>query len=445
MVGCVSEKQDVSLIGCRLTIDYDQSGSVRQNLPAFLVIFRLVAGLSPSLDRPGAGNSGASVLLLAGNPMSAYAGKCSGCQSTISVCMKMKRIYLHVGLPKTGTSYLQNWLNGNRSLLRNKNIWIPSKPLYPHRVAVEFITNSVRAARSDVVSIKHISYEEARRDLADALASSEYESGIISSEYFFECEPGNLDPLRAELSNLEVIIVLFLRRQDRIIESGFNQEVKAMRQKASLSRPRYFERLDWLRLYKKWSDGFGRDKIRLVNYDEVSKKNRLLPEFLRVTELPDSIMVGAQELPHLQNESLPANLLEFKRLSNEVDFPELQYWLFDAIKMGVPAPPFRLTPEIACQHLSFYAESNAELSRILDPSGSSELFPPYEQMPGAPGADYTNNLPLATLVQLFVVHLKQEQEAKKALLQRVLSLEEALASLTKTVSDRGSPGSATDQ
>jgi hypothetical protein len=278
----------------------------------------------------------------------------------------MRRIFLHIGLPKTGSTYIQQWLMANRAGLAGIGTWVPARPIFAHRLAAEYIAHAGRASRPDVLKIKQTPFEAAQSDLEAATVAPGVNTGIISSEYFFECQPRDVEPLKRLVGDLPITIVAFLRRQDRLIESGYNQEVKAMGTSSLLSRPKYAERLNWLRLYERWGDVFGEDNIRVVNFDLAAQSKTLLAAFCAAAEIPENFLAGSKtNKDDGLNESLPANLLEFKRLANVYGEFGLNRFLDRAMKAGIPTPPFRLNPDIARAHVALYADSNRELAKRL--------------------------------------------------------------------------------
>lgn len=345
----------------------------------------------------------------------------------------MKNLYLHIGLPKTGTTNIQEWLSGNRAALASARVWVPANPIYAHRLATEWITDARRLEKSDVVSIRQIPFTVARNDLATAVKNPNFVSGIISSEYFFECPPREVERLRAVTGDDQIIIVLFLRRQDRLIESGYNQGVKAMAVAGTLGPPRYQEKLNWLKLFESWAQVFGEKNIRIVNYDIVAKSEQLLPAFFAAVELPEELRRATRSVIDAgRNQSLPANLLEFKRLANALGEFGLEGWLYRAVEAGIRGPSFRLPPQIARQHLAFYAESNRELAHRLGMPDASELFPVSDLGDGPAGADLTNHLPIETLAQLLALHIRETEGRQAALYNRLAALERKIERLTSS-------------
>jgi hypothetical protein len=348
----------------------------------------------------------------------------------------MKTLYIHIGLPKTGTTLIQRWLSLNQTILADERIWVPTKTIYAHRLAVEYITDVRRSARSDVIHIKNTPLQAVRSELMAAVQNPYFTSGILSSEYFYECPPKNVESLREIIGNTNVLIVLFLRRQDRLIESGYNQEVKAMGEVNPLGRPQYSEKLDWLKLFESWTNVFGHSNIRAINYDLVASQDELLPAFFDAVDIhPDLAKKGRSDSSDAENRSLPANLLEFKRIANKLGNLDLERWINRAIGAGVGGPQFRLSPDIARLHLSFYAEGNRQLASRLKMSNSDELFPTSD-LGGEPnGVDYTHRLPIETLAQLLALHIRQVEDWQAALTKKLVELDlkiQGITSVSKT-------------
>jgi hypothetical protein len=340
----------------------------------------------------------------------------------------MKTLTLHIGLPKTGTTYIQGWLRARCAALAELGVFVPARDISAHRLACEFISDARRAARSDVVHIKEAPYRAAFDDLARGLHDARFRQCIVSSEYFFEADPADVAVLRDAAPDVDIRIIAFLRRQDRIIESGYNQEVKAMGITARVAVGAYQKKLDWLRLFESWAAVFGEAKVSLVNFDTAARAGGVLAEFCRAAGLPADLAVGADD--RARNESLPADLLEFKRLANMVAgsgnmVGPVEDFLAAAMAAGIGGPPFRLSPEAARAHLAHYAQSNRTLATRLGYAADQPLFPEQDLQGEAAGADFTGRLPAETLAQLLALHITHAA----GLAARIDALERELAAL----------------
>src|SRR5450759_4610148 len=96
----------------------------------------------------------------------------------------MKPVYLHIGLPKTGTTAVQNWLERHSSALREKGIFTFNRVALAHRLAAEGIVNLERRAEPDIVEILTCDWERVQAELRKAVSDDKIRKIVISSEYF---------------------------------------------------------------------------------------------------------------------------------------------------------------------------------------------------------------------------------------------------------------------
>lgn len=338
-----------------------------------------------------------------------------------------KTLYLHIGLPKTATSYLQNLMSAHRGALREQGAWLPSRPIYAHRLAVETLNDDNRARQADVQSIQRIALDEVWADIDAALADEAVTSLILSSEYFSRGSAAQAKTLIADRLGIPARIVVFLRRQDYLTESGYNQDIKAMGGRHPLHAPEYNERLDWDLMLDGWSNAFGRENIRAIGYDRAARDGAVQRSFFEAVDAAQILDDGDLETGGERvNSSLPADLLEFKRLANMFGEFGLDKWLAGIAEAGEWAPKFRMSAELSEKYRALYADSN---QRVVDAyfGGDKSALALDEPAANADrGVDFTNALPAETLGKLFAVHLKQTRRREKELRDRIAVLEERL-------------------
>lgn len=190
----------------------------------------------------------------------------------------MKRLIIHIGTGKTGTTSIQDFLYNNKSLLLNHGVNYCSAGMTGNNHHL-LCRNYSRG--DDVV---YNSITQSLLDLKSEIQKSQHNIHVISSEYF----PGLLDNEVLELKQLlenvcSVDIILYLRRQDYFLESWYSQVVKAFPRKfdidllrANIEKDGIF---DYESLVKRWDIFDG--KLLVNSYEKSSfKGGDLICDFL---------------------------------------------------------------------------------------------------------------------------------------------------------------------
>ncbi len=129
-----------------------------------------------------------------------------------------KRVLLHVGCPKTGTSYLQDVLFRNQQVLREHDILYPADRFDAHFLAaLDLMTLPWGGLETDAVGAW------------DRLAAQVREwpgTSIISHEIFARATPTQVDRALSSLGDAEVHLVLSVRDLVRQIPAEWQENVK---------------------------------------------------------------------------------------------------------------------------------------------------------------------------------------------------------------------------
>jgi hypothetical protein len=241
----------------------------------------------------------------------------------------MARIYLHIGAPKTATSTLQATLAANRGSLLQAGVLYPSHCLNGtahHALACDLIERYQGNALPDFW------YGDVPRGRAWELLRQEIDQQgaglqrvVVSTELLFG-HGHYLQRMSAEIRDLlrghELCIVVYLRRQDQLYSSFYNQDVKGARQ-WSESAYQFYEthqifQNDYHSLLSSWRDALGEGRVLLRPYEAQQwHEGDLVADFCRLCELP---VLRSCEREH--NESLGTNQLYIKRCLNRVGFPK---------------------------------------------------------------------------------------------------------------------------
>jgi len=129
------------------------------------------------------------------------------------------RLFLHIGLHKTGSSAIQHGLYGQCDRLESQNYSYPRPAEFEAHHKLAFI--ALRAPGESFASQR-----QRFSDAATALREqATRENVIVSSEMLAEQVDWHLLPVFREVFE-EVKVIIYLRRQDLLFESAYNQRVK---------------------------------------------------------------------------------------------------------------------------------------------------------------------------------------------------------------------------
>ena len=121
------------------------------------------------------------------------------------------RVFLHIGLPKTGTTFLQTTMWANRALLEERGLRYPGTARLDHYTALQDVRRQRRGGAWDQL-------------LADLAAWPG--TGLISHEFFSILRPFNIERIVAELAPAEVHVVVTARSYARQFPAVWQESLK---------------------------------------------------------------------------------------------------------------------------------------------------------------------------------------------------------------------------
>jgi hypothetical protein len=223
------------------------------------------------------------------------------------------KVWLHIGMPKTGTTAVQRALYRNRRLLAKRGYFYPDFGHFQHVALVRQLAQQAGSTVS-FPKVGDCGTHERFLDLVDAQRKRPHTS-IVSSEYFFQRVaffPGRteiddeafavlartIDETAKYFSGCDVTVVAWLRRQDNWLMSMYNQTVKGSLYAGDFATfARHCGGADLLRIVGLWTAKFGRQHVICRSYDAAaSAKVDLVEDFL-ATACPD---VAAGDLKKAQ-------------------------------------------------------------------------------------------------------------------------------------------------
>lgn len=219
----------------------------------------------------------------------------------------MKKIYLHIGAGKTGTSALQLWLYDNHKKLKSRNVLYPVDGLNidnEYQITSGngvFFINAIRENRFE----EYLKRYYGRRH--DLLFSSESFQGLNEKELLF---------LKRHLyeRNIKPVIIIYVRDLYNILYSSYHQFLKrhsyTKEFKTMIYETNTIQQFQVLHKYEKFFDD-----IKVIHYDTEAKSGIEKP-FFRILNIPRNKLNPMKR--HKVNRSLTVFEAELLRILNKI-------------------------------------------------------------------------------------------------------------------------------
>lgn len=246
----------------------------------------------------------------------------------------MATVYLHIGTPKTGTTSLQNFLSDNGEALNRHNICYPDFGFRYPQVGVLrnghfLVTTKYRDEKNNRILEKERADYEKGLDLLEECAEN-YSKIILSDEGVWRASLYSRNNFWSNLKKdleerqLDIKIIVYLRRQDLFIQSQWMQKVKERfcgdfkDYLAYIARTGY--PLDYYEYLHNLERVFGKDALIVRVFEKgqfLGEEHTIHSDFLNIFGL--KLSDGFQMNQEFYNQSLEGNYLELKRFLNVMD------------------------------------------------------------------------------------------------------------------------------
>ena len=277
--------------------------------------------------------------------------------------MSEKRLIIHPGFHKSGTTALQEAFALNRPLLRENGIFYPpigSKA--HHRVAWALTQRPWGWNRRGGERTPEKYWDR----MASRINGAKEETVILSSEFFSEIDGERIRKIRSEIKGRDIQILFTLRPLAKLLPSSYQQYLKygitieyedwlhAILDKPGESKvsPTFWKRHSHGKVVARWVDIFGKSNVTLLIVNE-AQPTFLFDEINKFLNLPTGSLNAA---PSGSNRSLTMEeislLLELNR-----QFPKERVW--DEYEVFVRAGYIR--------HLTDHVPPAADKARLLTP------------------------------------------------------------------------------
>jgi len=181
-----------------------------------------------------------------------------------------RRVYVHIGAPKTGTTYLQDRLGRNARSLSAHEIHVPSRSplvstgMFHFRAALDLLGQDWGGPPGHATGSWDVMVRRVRR-LSGTV--------IISHEILAPAEPDQISRLRRDLDDGELHVVYSARDLARQVPAGWQESIKQGRRwsyrrylkKVRSTNPPWFARaFDLPTVLARWGTGLSPDRVHVV-------------------------------------------------------------------------------------------------------------------------------------------------------------------------------------
>lgn len=235
-----------------------------------------------------------------------------------SKSLDKRNLFLHVGMHKTGTTYIQDFLFKNRyNLLEKEGVLYPITKYHPlgqQRLAYAF-NDAVNPHLPKDAATENIDVFE---ELKSLLNAEPHNTLIISSENISPSgNTGVIKKIKRFFEGYNIKIILYVRRQDKFIQSLYREHVKLPNSETKkfvdFKSP---YPLDYNQVIGSWERLFGRSNVIVKSYDLLlQSQGGLLEDFLNTIGV-SGVYPGPDKK---SNEALPNIALELIRSANNID------------------------------------------------------------------------------------------------------------------------------
>ena len=232
--------------------------------------------------------------------------------------MIKRNVFIHIGIRKAGSTTIQRFISKSRDRLTARGFFLPPDSLGSNHLALvkEVIAEPLGTAPR-------------WQDLVGSFQNSNSRALLVTSENFDALQAPHISRLRSLLASFDTRIIVYVRRQDLIIQSIWNERTRLgvntlgfpRFRSLAIKSEKYRRRLDFNEFLKPWSSAFGFQNIILRPLERGQLVDHCLcKDFLRAIGVSDP--AGFSPIPP-KNASLSFKTLEVLRFARRLIGREL--------------------------------------------------------------------------------------------------------------------------
>lgn len=286
----------------------------------------------------------------------------------------MSKIFLHIGINKTGTSAIQSFFNHYREPLQAQGLLYPrtgwdntANSHYALSQALGFKFGRCKSAASST------ELQGLRRSLDEEIIQSSAKAILFSSEMFVL--PGDVRQVRDFLAPDNVFILVYLRRHDTWFQALYSQALKPISRQPNPGPPHWkragieayirFQRKHMVgqgyyrHLLDRWATVFGRENIIVRPYESQQNAPDIVVDLLRSVALKMGVDIA--QLPYL---------MDIRSVRRNISLTPRALQLAEVFRRAKLAPEIR---ERLMQHVLSFPATELRQS-LLSPARRLELI-----------------------------------------------------------------------
>jgi len=277
----------------------------------------------------------------------------------------VKKLYIHHGYNKTGTSALQDFCRQNRDALKKKGILYPTYGTRDRSAHHRLVCHFCRIPPKHFIEDRNMT--DVIDEVMDELESSGADTMLVSTELMVFCADYYPEKVAAFLERFDQTrLISYLRRQDDYAHSYYNSAIRN-----GLCATGFDEFIDGINLdyfdnLSQWEALFGEGNIIVRPY----RKDRFVggtlhTDFLDVLGL--TMDADLEELPYRPNEALSKPLVYLLQDLNRYSIRDHQgfvAYLQDFLNEQdeLPEAPEYFSRQARLKMIERYRESNQQVS-----------------------------------------------------------------------------------
>lgn len=293
-----------------------------------------------------------------------------------------RRVILHVGAHKTGTTSIQETLFRAKRVLRDHGIDYVGLNNSDNRLQVYFARNFQTTTLFPKVSLDEIEARTLARanEVERDINASGCSDIILSNEHFCLLDPAAVLRMRQFFERFGDVYVIYYYREILPWMASFSQQlIRVRRRSASIG---YDEAIQYIHDFpKKFANVFGDERMRFVRFEDAVKTGGVTDSLLRSMQLPclgDMGVVEARENSGVSAQAVHTMSMINRLFGSHSAIPEHLWQVIAAI----PGEKYRVSG-LREDQIADYAQKRLELMdrfnmRLADPgdiSVSDEIDP----------------------------------------------------------------------